>query len=81
MKSISTINPAASMENTECLIVELCIDLKSECVACITTLHFHLHLVTFQAKNSVRSTLASIALSQVSTEAIIHVPHKSLFKW
>ena len=78
MKSISTINPAAIMENTECLIAELRINLKSECVACITTLRFHLHWVTF---HSVRSTLASIALTQVSTEAIMHVPHKSLFKW
>ena len=44
----------------------------SDCVAwlwCITMLHFQLpqtHWVTFQAKNSIRSTLDSTALTQVS---------------
>ena len=75
MKSISTINPVIA-ENTECLIIKMCasfIDLKvgtslnhEVTLRFNSLLAFRTCLVTFQAKNNVRSALASSALTLVS---------------
>ena len=76
------------MENMECPIFKECtsvINQNSRCVAqSLCTYYYALYfqllqtlLVTFQAKNSVRSAPASSALTKSHTEAITSVPIRS----
>jgi len=80
MKSISAINPA-SWENKESSIVKACTPVINKVEGVLldygTSLGFvssyFEHLVTFQAKNSIRRAPASPALTKSCTEAMKRV--------
>jgi len=69
MKSISTINPAIT-ENRECSIGVSLDD--NVLLRFVLLLALRICWATFQAKNNIRSTPASFALTR--TEATTHVP-------